>query len=183
MNNDAFVAELSKLRSSSTFLSLKGYHNLHGEVADVSIVFHMSYENALKRSIQTLEELEFTTALEKQAQSELIASFNDSLERMEETPFEELQDGYQHFRDDDGEYIKGIKLHTRSQVLHLYGLVVHKKILVEGCYPQKNQRPLTVAKDKMRYLTAAGKFRQYRVLPTTVDRIAVEKMELLPRDF
>lgn len=183
MNNEALVAELSKLRSSSTFLSLKGYHNEHGEVADYSLVFHMSYENALKRSIDTLEELDFTTDLEKQAKAELLESFNNSLIKLAETPIEELEDAYTRFFDDDGAYIKGVKVHTATNTLHLYGSVVHKRVTVPGVYPTRNKRPLTVAKDKIRYLTAVGKFRQFKILPSTVERISVENMSLLPSAF
>src|SRR5579885_3070010 len=149
MDNMKLIAELSKLRSSSTFLSLVGYHNEHGEVADYSIVFHMSYENALKRSLETLEALKCVTDLEKQAKAELQASFNNSLVKMAETPIEELEDGYTRFFEDDGSYIKGVKVHTATNVLHLYGLVVHKRVRVVGTYPTRNRKELTMAKDKM----------------------------------
>jgi len=40
-----------------------------------------------------------------------------------------------------------------------------------------------MAKDKMRSLTPVGKFRQFKILPETVERISVEKMELLPSNL
>jgi len=183
MDNKKLIAELSKLRPASTFLSLAGYHSEYGEIADFSIVFHMSYENALKRSLEVLDSLEAVTALEKVAKEELQHSFTESLLKLEKTPIEELDDEYTRFFDDDGSYIKGVKVHTASDVLHLYGLVVHKRSIVPGAYPARNRRPLTVAKDKMRSLTPVGKFRQFKILPNTVDRITVEKMSLLPSSF
>lgn len=180
MNNIELIDELSKLRSSSTFLSLIGYHNEHGEVGDFNIVFHMSYENALKRSLEVVEALDVTAPLEIVAKSELIESFNTSLVKMATTPIKELDDAYTRFFDDDGAYIKGVKVHTASGHLHLYGLVVHHRVRIPGTYPTRNRKPLTVAKDKMRSLTPLGKFRQFKILPDSVEKISVGKVTLTP---
>ena len=40
MDNLDFVAELSKLRTSSTFLTLRSYRSESGEIADFNIIFH-----------------------------------------------------------------------------------------------------------------------------------------------
>ena len=180
MDKSAFVAELSKLRAASTFLTLKGYHNEHSEIADHSIVFHMSYKNALEKSVSILENLTVSGDLEIQAKTELLASFKKSLLSMETTPMEELENGYTGFLDDDGKYIKGIKLHNTTDTLHIYGLGVQKRVLMPGMYPTKNQKPLTIAKDKLRALTPVGKFRQYKIHPDKVDSIQVQGLSLLP---
>ena len=181
MDTTQFVTELSKLRTASTFLTLHGYRNDASEIADYNIVFHMSYENALKKSIETLSALDLEGDLEKQARFELIESFTRSLGNMASTAMEELDDHiYTHFKDDDGQYIKGVKMHNESGELHLYGLIVHKRTRLPGIYPTKNKRPLTIAKDKLRYLTPVGKFRQFKLNPSQVDSITVEKLELLP---
>lgn len=181
MNTNEFVSELSKLRPSSTFLTLRGYRNERSEIGDYSVAFHISYENALKRSIETVSALDLKEPLEVQARFELIESWTKSLGNMASTPMEELDDNvYAHFKDDDGNYIKGVKMHMASGALHLYGLVVHKKVLMPATYPTKNQRPLTIAKDKLRYLTPVGRFRQFKILPEQVDSITVEKLSLLP---
>lgn len=180
MDNKMFLAELAKLRPASTFLTLHSYRNEASEVADYSIAFHMSYKSALERSIERLQALSPTKELEKLAREELIASFHKSLLRMEETPLEEIEDAYTHFLGDDGKPIKGVKMHTATQALHLYGLVVFKRILMPGSYKKVNHKPLTLAKDKLRYLTPVGKFRQFRILPNQVDSIRVQGIELLP---
>lgn len=180
MNNQEFINELSKLRPSSTFLTLKGYRNEYSEIADYNIIFHMSYENALKRSIVILKNLSPISDLEIQAQDELLISFNESLRKLIITPIEKIEDGYKHFIAEDGSYIKGIKLHIKSNTLHLYGLVQYKRVLMPGLYPHKNHAPLTVVKNKMRYLTPAGKFRQFKMLSSQVDLISVENLSLLP---
>lgn len=181
MDQTQFVNELSKLRPGSTFLTVKGYLNEASEVADYSIVFHMSYENALKKSIEVLEKTKVTGKLEKQAKQELIDSFNRSLAKGASDPeLEERDPTYSHFKDEAGNYVKGVKLHDATNTLHLYGLVVHKKVLMPGHYPEKNKRELTKAKDKLRHLTPVGKFRQFKITPAQVDSISVENISLLP---
>lgn len=180
MTNEHFVKELSKLRSSSTFLSLIGYRNEHSEVADYSIIFHMSYENALKRSISFLEEYVPKNDLESTAQKELIKSFQDSLNRIASTPIEEVDDAYTRFFDEDKKHINGIKMHRESGTLHLYGLVVHKRILLPGIYQPRNKKPLTLAKDRLRNMCPVGKFRQFKLTPNQVDYISVDNISLLP---
>jgi len=180
MNQTKFVAELSKLRPSATFLSILGYRNEYSEVADYSLIFHMSYQNALKRSLLALESIVPTSDLESVAKQELVAGFQKSLDKMAETPLEELEDGYTRFFDEDGKYIKGVKLHDATNTLHLYGLVAHKRVLMPGDYPKSNKRPLTMAKDKLRKLCPVSKFRQFRITPDQVNSISVENLSLLP---
>ena len=180
MDNNEFVSELSKLRSSSTFLTIKSYTNESSEVADYSIIFHMSYKNALERSISVIDSFIPNDDFEAQAKLELLVSFNTSLDKLIHTPIEELNDGYTRFFDSDGSHIKGVKLHKESQTLHLYGLVVHKKVLIPGNYKKINKKPLTIVKDKLRYMTPVGKFRQFKITPDQVESISVENISLLP---
>ena len=178
MNTDAFVYQLSLLKPSSTFLSLKGYRNSHSEIADYSLVFNMSYSNALKRSIETLKAMSLGNELERQAREELLASYTKSLANPE--PIETREDAYMHFMRDDGSFVSGLKLHVASNTLHLYALQVHKKVLMQGMYPKVNSRPLTLAKKKLASLTSVGKFRQFRITPDQVDSIQVQGLSLLP---
>lgn len=181
MDQKQFVSELSKLRPGSTFLTVKGYRNEASEIADYSLAFHFSYENALKKSIDVLKGLKLKTALEKKARKELLASFERSLAKGAGSPeLEERDPTFSYFKDDDGNYVKGVKLHDKTGTLHLYGLVVHKKVLMPGFYPQKNQRELTIAKDKLRHLCPVGKFRSFRMDPNQVESISVQNISLLP---
>lgn len=181
MDTKDFITELSKLRTSSTFLTVSGYRNEAGEISDYSIVFHMSYENALRKSIEQVAVMDLKEPLEIQARQELIQSWTNSISTMQSTPMEALDESvYTHFKDDDGKYIKGVKVHNASGALHLYGLIVHKKTRMPGTYPAKNRRPLTIAKDKLRHLTPVGRFRQFKITPEQVDSISVENISLLP---
>ncbi len=180
MDRKQFVEELSKLRPSATFLSLSGYRNEHSEVSDYSIVFHISYENALRRSLAALEAVVPTDTLHALAKQELIDGYNKSINKIALTPIEEIDDAYTRFFDSDGTYIKGVKLHTSSNTLHLYGFVNAKRVLIPGQYPSRNKRDLTKAKDDLRKLCPVEKFRQFRITPAQVDRISVENFSLLP---
>lgn len=181
MNRERFVAELSKLRPASTFLSLTKYRNEFSEVADYSIVFHMSYETALQKSIAALEKFQPFSVLQCQAKKSLLESYQFSLGKMAHTPVEEIDDAYTRFFDSQGRYIKGVKMHTKTQTLHLYGLLSHKRVIMPGLYPPDTRAELTVIKDELRKMTPVGKFRQFRVRPDQVDKIAVEKLTLLPQ--
>lgn len=180
MDNIQFVNELAKLRPSSTFLSLFSYRNEFSEIADYNLIFHISYESALKRSLLALETVIPVDDLESQAKKELVDSFQKSLVKSESIPVEEIDDAYTRFFDDDGKHIKGVKLHTDTNTLHLYGLVQYKRVLMPGNYPTKNRRALTIAKDKLRSLCSVSKFRQFKITPAQVDRISVEHLSLLP---
>lgn len=180
MNKEEFVMELSKLRPSSTFLSLVNYKNAFGEVADYNMVFHINYGHALERSINLLSSINPTSDLEVRAKQELITSYYSSLDRLANTPVENIDDEYKRFFDSNGKYIKGVKMHIASDTLHLYGFLVNKRIINSGTYPIQNKRDLTVVKDKMRRLCPVDKFRQFKIVPTQIKRIAVENLSLLP---
>jgi len=94
MTRAQFISELSKLRPAATFLSLLGYRNEASEIADYSLVFHMSYENALRRSLVALESVVPETDLDALAKQELMDSYQTSLEKMATTPLEEFDDNY-----------------------------------------------------------------------------------------
>lgn len=100
MNQEQFVAELSKLKAGATFLSLNRYVNAANETANYNIVFHISYENALKRSIDTLRAMDLTSDLDKHARSELLESFGKSLNKAMTISIDEIADAYTRFFED-----------------------------------------------------------------------------------
>lgn len=180
MNKIDFVSELSKLRTSATFLSLTGYRNEHGEVADYSIVFHISYENALKRSIMALECVVPEDDMQTLAKQQLLDGYNKSLSNIATTPVEEVENAYTRFLDSNGKYVKGVRLHTETNTLYIYGMLNSKRVTAAGIYPARNKRPLTIAKDKLRRLCSVDKFRQFKITPSQVQKISVENISLLP---
>ena len=175
----SIIESLSGLRPSSTFLVLKGYRSESGELADYQIVFHMSYENALKRSIMQLSVFVPADELEAQAKEELVASYAKSLEKVQ-SELEVLGEVYDRVLDKDGHVVKGVKVHKDTGVLYLFGLAHQKVVREPGVYKQVNKRPLTVAKDKLRKGLPASRFRQFVIKPGQVESIQVENLSLLP---
>lgn len=182
MNQIQFVKELAKLRPSATFLSLIGYRNQYNEVANYNIVFHIDYENALKRSLVALESYVPNNSLEAKAKVELVDGYTKSLNKISSSSIEDIDDSYTRFFDDEGKYIKGVKLHTATDTLHLYGFVNNKRVIIPGEYPSRNKFELTKAKDKLRKLCPVNRFRQFKILPSQVDSISVEHLSFLPSE-
>lgn len=180
MTKEEFVLELSKLRPASTFLNLQSYRNESGELSDFIIVFHISYLNALKRSLAVLETIVPDTPLQVQAKHELMTSYHKSINSINETPVEEIDDAYTRFFDSDGGYIKGCKMHTSTGILHLYGFAHLKKVIEPGEYKKVNSKPLTLEKKKLSRLCPVSKFRQFRIAPDQVKVVKVEHISLLP---
>lgn len=179
VNKDNFVSELSKLNSKSMFLTLLGYRNAFSEIADYNIVFHISYKKAILKSISILESLNLVSYLENKAKSELLDGYYSSLNEMKSSD-EILSNNYTWFFDTDGNYIKGVKLHTETNTLHIYGFVNAKRVIMPGNYPHRNKQELTIAKDKLRKFCPVSKFRQFKITESQVDKISVENLSLLP---
>jgi hypothetical protein len=180
MNKLSFINELGNLRPNSTFLALHGYRDSHNGVADYKIIFNISYKNALLKSVSILEEYTATDDLEKRAKKDLIESYKNSLKKIQDVSIEDVDDAYQRFFTDNNSLIKGVKLHTDTGQLHIFGSVVNKRVIIPGTYPTKNKRPLTVAKDKLRKLVPVGKFKQFIINSDRVESISVQNIKLLP---
>jgi hypothetical protein len=174
------MAPLATLRKSSTFLVLLGYRNKEGEVSDRTISFHVSYENALKRSIEKLEDMKGLVGVEVQARHELLASYRKSLS----SPVEEADESspYHVLLDADGESIKGLKVHKETQRLYVYGMQVpgQKRIIVPGTYKVVKSSEKTLAKKRLASELPVSRWRQFIISPENVREIKVEKMSFKP---
>ena len=172
---------LATLRPSATFLSIRGYRAASsGELADHSIVFHMSYGSALERSIALLSEVVPADDLEAQAKAELLTSYGKSLDKVRTEPLEVVGDHYDRVIGADGEHIKGIKIHKESGALHLFGLAHRKVVREKGTYKEVKSKPLTIAKDKLRKGLPVERFRQFIIAPGSFEEMRVENLSVLP---
>lgn len=177
----SIIDTLSAIRPSSTFLSIRGYRSAtSGEVADHSIVFHMSYQSALERSIAALEAVIPACDLEATAKAELLASYQKSLDKVTTEPLEIIGDHYDRVLDAEGAPIKGIKIHKESGALHLFGLAHRKVVREKGTYKEVKSRPLTIAKDKLRKSLPVERFRQFIIAPGSFEEMRVENLSVLP---
>lgn len=174
------IETLSKIRPSSTFLSIRGYRSAEsGELADYQLSFHMSYESSLERSIAALEVYVPENDLEVLAKNELLASYRNSLSKVQSEPLEVVGEHY-HRIIAEGKHIKGIKIHSETGKLHLFGLLVNKRVREPGTFKATNKKPMTIIKDKLRKLGPLNKFRQFIIDPSHVEAINVESMTIIP---
>ena len=169
---------LSNIRPDSTFLTLKEYRNQNDEVSDFQIIFHASYEAALKKSIDILNAYNPNDNLEEQAKDELITSFKNSLNKIQNDS-EEANEHY-HRVIVDGKTVKGVKVHKETGIGYVFGLLHKKVIQKHGSYKTVNKQPLTIAKDKLRAMVPASNWRQFIIKPGSCKYIRVERLTLLP---
>jgi hypothetical protein len=158
---------------------LKGYRSQFDEVADYNIIFHASYENALKKSVAILQDYVTNDLLEEKAKNELIASYNASLKKIA-SESEAESDHYVKILDDSGKAIKGVKVHRETGIAYVFGLLHRKHVIQAGEYKSSNKQPFTLIKDKLRKLTPVNKWRQFIVKPGQVEAIKVENLTVLP---
>lgn len=167
-------AAVAKSPTGVSFVSIKGYSNQQGEVADHVFNIGADYMKAKESDIKFLQELDVTKGQWKsdmvtmaKAKAELIKSLTNP----DEVRSQAQQDAYTHI-------CKGVKVHNETGVLYVYGNRVNKVVHVEGCYPTKNSRPLTVAKDELRKLLKTGKFRQFIMAEATSFKANGEVLEV-----
>ncbi len=166
---------LSNIRPDSTFLSLKRYRNANNEIADYQIIFHASYEKAIKRSIVFLEGYVAEGDIENQAKSELLASFQKTLNKNED----EVSGVYDRVYV-EGKPIKGVKVHKETGTAYIFGMLHNKFVYQAGIYKPVNKANLTIAKDKLRKMVPVSRFRQFIVKPGSCEEIKVENLSFLP---
>ncbi len=186
--NDYIKETFATLRPSAQFAVIKGYTNRYGEVSNHSILWRVSYENVLKRSLEILKNInvnELTSdalpvSVIKQAQEELVDSFKETLEKGTGNNSNYTNaDTYERVLDIEGKPIKGLKLHKADQILHITGVFRQAKVvLVEGNYPVVNSRPKTIAKKKLRKLTPINKWGQYKLTIDRFDSISIDNIEV-----
>jgi hypothetical protein len=174
MDRNLLIETLSGVKKSATFMTISGYSNANGEIANYSIVFNISYENALKRSIAIMESYNAKSDLQKIAKTQILKSFNKSLSNLES-----VGDGYDKVVS-KGKLVKGIKFHRSSAAYHIYGFVVHKKVLLPATYKDVNSSDLTIEKRKLMKLCPVSKYRQFK-LSNSFEKIAIDGKVILSK--
>lgn len=156
MSKDIFDG-LEKL-GKGQFVSIPNYANSKGEVASYVINGNVTYQNVkendnkklhecsaeILQTVSTEKEIDIETVFK--AWQELVASSDRNLnaESEQRTAQSKAQaDAYINIG-------KGLKLHKKSEKFHLDGLIISKKVIIEGNYPQVNSRPKTIAKNAIK---------------------------------
>jgi hypothetical protein len=152
---------VAKSPTGVSFIAINGYENSNGEISDNTVNIGASYDNAKKKDIDTLKNVDIIElnaksdkiTLEK-ARQELINSFiNPS-----KTRSQGQKNAYTIITD-------GLKVHNETGEVYIYGYCEKKTVKVEGVYPTVNSRPLTIAKKELKKLCnlRTNKFKQYKV--------------------
>lgn len=191
MNSQEFRSEctskLATLRPHATFLTVHHYQNVEkvGKIADWSIVFHVSYRNALLRSIEVLKQFQptpeycqgkyFNCDLLEIARKELLYSYRLSLDGKN---YSHSAKSYDNVTDAYGRVIPGIKLHRRQDLLHLMGFVVHSRIIQREVRPPAEHNRLTYAKKDLEWKTPLHRFVQFRLEPARFDKLVVANLTI-----
>lgn len=140
------------------FVSLRGYANSKGEVADYIINGNITYQNIKDNDNKKLHECS-EEILQQVANDKNIDIATVRL------ALQELIDSSDRNLDANGDnrttqslaqseaYInlgKGLKMNKETKNFHIDGLVVSKNVIVEGTYPHVNSRPKTIAKNAIK---------------------------------
>lgn len=140
-----------------SFVSIRNYTNTSGETSNNLINVGMSYTNAKKKDIETLETLNvkehsFKSTPEniEAARVALIAAFIAP----DKARSEGQKDAYTVISE-------GIKVHNETGQIYIYGYREKKEVLKAGEYKVVNSSDLTIAKNELRKLLRTGKFTQY----------------------
>lgn len=156
MSKDIFdgIEKLGK----GQFVSIPSYTNSKGEVAKYVINGNVTYQNVKENDNKKLhnckaEILEQVSA-EKgidietvfKAWQELVSSSDKNLDADSENRTAQSKAQSEAYINIG----KGLKLNKESERFHVDGLIVSKKVIVEGNYPQVNSRPKTIAKNAIK---------------------------------
>jgi len=181
MKNDTtknVVIAVAKTIKGTSFIGVQGYTNQKGEVSNQTFVGGITYENALLNDFNVLKTSEdrIFNEFEKSYPKELILqayqNIYESLEKRlssDEVKEKLRLENDKTLKRSDAQidaYIhvaKGIKIHKETKQIHLFGLVVRKKVLVPIEYKQTKSRELTIVQNKIKKLCEfkQDKYRNY----------------------
>lgn len=156
---------VAKTIKGTSFVGINNYENKQGEVSNQTIVAGITYENCLVNDFKVLQEKqneifetlgkEFSnevletayknvyTSLEKRLSSEEV---KEALRQQNDKTIllsDAQKDAYIHIT-------KGIKVNKETSQIHVFGLVVRKKVVKAIEYKQTNSRELTIAQNKIK---------------------------------
>jgi hypothetical protein len=157
---------LDNSKNGVSFFSIKGYTNDKGEVSNRVINIGVSYQNAKKKDIEFLTNLDVKTLksdlgvqlLEEARQSLLGALISPNKTRSEGqiNAFTNISDA--------------VKIHNETKALYIFGFEVKDKngiskktIIEKGEYKEDTRKPITKAKDFIRTFLKSSQYRQFKV--------------------
>jgi len=153
----ALISKLNKI-GGCTFVNVT-YTNKEGEIQNTTFNVGVSYDNAKKKDIEYLKDLDVTklkSSQGKQLLEEARQALLGALISPNKARSQGQKDAYKHLTN-------GLKIHKETNQLYVYGMKVKKTVLVEGDYKADTRRPLTIAKDDIRKGMKSTQYRNYEL--------------------
>jgi len=173
---DFCIHIFSHVRPNATLLSVREYRNNWHEVSNLSVCFHASYLNAVRRAKVIIEKFATTDSVLVEAQAELLSSFGMTLAG--NNPLYTCAGVYEDIPGADGKPIPGIKLHINQDLVHINAMKIRKKVLTPGIYPDTQSSQKTIAKRFLRSKTPLAHWVQFKLEPLRFSELAVQKMRI-----
>ncbi len=167
-------AATDKSITGVSFVSIRNYTNTSGETSNNLINVGMSYANAKKKDIETLENLNvkehsFKSTPEniEVARLELIAAFIAPDKARSEGQINAFT-----------VITNGVKVHNETGQIYVYGYREKKEVLQAGEYKVVKSSDLTIAKNELRKLLRTGKFTSFALEMGNTIRANGDTLEL-----
>jgi hypothetical protein len=150
------------------FIAVNGYVNSKGEVANHVVNLNVSYDNAKKKDIDYLTDLDVSTLDNKGLGKDLMEQARQALLGALISPNKARSEGqknaYTHI-------CNGVKVHNETGEIFIYAMAHSKKVLIEGNYPTVNSKPLTIAKNLIRKTMKSTKYKHFKLKNTLAAKV------------
>jgi hypothetical protein len=166
-NLDKIVVLVAKTIKGTAFIGMQNYTNKQGEKSNQLVIGGFSYENALMHDFNALKRMQsevFETLEKSHDKALILTAYTNLFESLEKRlSSDEVK---QALREQNDQTIKlsdaqnnayktlakGIRLHIESGEIHVFGLVVRKKVLEPIEYKETKSRELTIVQNKIKKL-------------------------------
>lgn len=138
------------------------YTNKEGEVSKRTINIGVSYENMLKKDIETLPTIAYVPSSEytKKDWDDAMSELKESLEKRIVGEKNALSEGQ---TDAYLPLTVGLRWHIGNSELHITGVSHRKEVVVAGVYKVVKSRPKTIAKKAIESNFKSSKYRTFIV--------------------
>lgn len=161
-----------------SFVSVKNYTNKQGEVSNNLINIGIKYENAKKKDIAFLNELNIEKAVKEFGLKSELSLLEQAKKDLMVAFIKPDQNRSQGQINAYTTIFEGVKVHNETGVLYIYGYREKKEVLVKGEYKSVNSSALTIAKNELRSLLKTNKYTQYALEVGNTLKLNGETLEL-----
>lgn len=132
------------------FISLKHYHNSKGEIADHVINVNVDYYRVIIDDFKKLMDFKpnyYCNELKDFSKQAILSAFNELLTSYR-TRLSKTRDNRSKGQDNAyTELSHGLRLHTKTNTLHIFGFEISKHVIKEGKKEKRNSKENTIIKD------------------------------------